>query len=79
LAQDDCPSGGAGYLCVPDEYLPGGTPSTCTATFPIPGPGACVSRCTNLGTLSQFLLQADCPDNDVCVPCSSAPGTPGCS
>jgi hypothetical protein len=78
LAQDECPSGSAGYLCVPHEYLPGGTPSTCTATLPIPGPGACVSRCTDLGTLS-FLPQADCPDNDVCVPCSLAPGTPGCS
>jgi hypothetical protein len=77
LAQDDCPSGGAGYPCVPDEYLPGGTPSTCTATFPIPGPGACVSLC--VPNLPLFLSQQQCPDNHLCVPCSMSPTTPGCS
>jgi hypothetical protein len=78
LAQDVCPSSSAGYLCVPDEYLPGGTPSTCTVTLPIPGPGACVSLCLNEPNLSLF-SQQQCPNNHVCVPCSVAPTTPGCS
>jgi hypothetical protein len=72
-----CPGSSAAYLCVPDEYLPGGTPSTCT-TSGFPGvPGACVSLCLNIGTLS-LLGQADCPAHHVCVPCSVQPTTPGC-
>jgi hypothetical protein len=80
LLQDDCPSASAGYLCEPDEYLPGGTPSKCTSTsFLFPGPGACVSPCVNLGAASLIFSQDDCPSNDLCVSCSFAPTTPGCS
>jgi hypothetical protein len=75
FAQDACPGGSAGYLCVPDEYVPGGVgPSTCSD--PILGPGACVSLCV---ANPPFFGQRECPDNHVCVPCSLAPTTPGCS
>lgn len=76
LAQDVCPGGSAGYLCEPNEYLPGGVgPSTCSD--PILGPGACVSLC--VPNLPPLLSQLQCPDNHVCVPCALGPTTPGCS
>jgi hypothetical protein len=75
LNQDVCPGG---FLCAPNEYLPGNTPYTCSAGLLGGQAGACVSRCVNLG-LGGIFGQKDCPDNHACVPCSLAPaGTPGC-
>jgi hypothetical protein len=75
LNQDVCPGG---FLCAPNEYLPGNTPYKCSAGLLGLQDGACVSRCINLG-LGGIFSQKDCPDNHACVPCNLAPaGTPGC-
>ena len=79
-----CPTSGANYLCVPDEYLPApyNTPPIqfCQATF-LNYCGTCVSQCivnSGLGLLGPD----DCAPNHKCVPCTGIlgqPGTPGCS
>jgi hypothetical protein len=78
LKQDVCPTNAAGYLCVPDEYLPNSTTPVSTCTAGLLGKGTCVSQCATIpgGVL---LSQGTCPSNHLCVPCSLAPaGTPGC-
>jgi hypothetical protein len=76
-----CPTSGANYLCVPDEYLPApyNTPPIqfCQATF-LNLCGTCVSQCVVNSTLN-LLGSDDCAANHKCVPCSVAPTTPGCS
>jgi hypothetical protein len=74
FTQLECPS--AQYLCVPNEYLPGGTASTCDAG--ILGPGACVSLCVDNSALA-FLSQGTCHANHVCAPCAAFPTAPGCA
>jgi hypothetical protein len=64
-----------GFLCVPDEQLPGGMGRACDALIYT---GTCLSDCLNLG-IGEILFQADCPDNHTCIPCEFAPaGSPGC-
>jgi hypothetical protein len=76
-----CPTSGANYLCVPDEYLPApyNTPPIqfCQATF-LNLCGTCVSQCVVNSTLN-LLGSDDCAANHKCAPCSVAPTTPGCS
>lgn len=74
-----CPSSGANYDCVPDEYLPPPYNSIplqgCTDLILC---GTCVSQCIVNGSLG-ILPQAGCAANHKCAPCSLAPSTPGCS
>jgi hypothetical protein len=76
-----CPTNGANYLCVPDEYLPPPYDTIpmqfCQATF-LNLCGTCVSQCVNNSSLG-LLGSDDCAANHKCVPCSLASGTPGCS
>jgi hypothetical protein len=74
-----CPTSGASYLCVPDEYLPSPYNSipleSCEAAILC---GTCVSQCIVNSALT-FLGQDGCAANHKCVPCGTAPTTPGCS
>ena len=76
-----CPSSGANYLCVPDEYLPPPYNTIalqgCPATF-LNLCGVCVSECVNNSSLG-ILGPSDCAANHKCAPCDLASGTPGCS
>lgn len=76
-----CPSSGAAYLCVPDEYLPPPYNSIalqgCPATF-LNLCGVCVSECIVNSELG-ILGSSDCAANHKCVPCQLATTTPGCS
>ncbi len=76
-----CPNSGASYLCVPDEYLPAPYNTIplqfCRATF-LNLCGTCVSQCVVNSALN-LLGSDDCAANHKCVPCSTAPSTPGCS
>jgi hypothetical protein len=76
-----CPSSGASYLCVPDEYLPPPYNSIalqgCPATF-LNLCGVCVSECVDNSTLG-ILGPSNCAANHKCAPCDVAPDTPGCS
>ena len=75
LAQDSCSSGAT--LCVPDEYLPGNSPTKCMALGLFNG--ACVSRCVGSSVIKLLPASTQCPPNDACVACGIAPaGTPGC-
>ena len=75
-----CPSSGASYLCVPDEYLPPPYNSIplqfCQATF-LNFCGTCVSQCVVNSSLG-ILGPDDCAPNHKCAPCNLAPTTPGC-
>jgi hypothetical protein len=72
LPQDTCASVAR---CVPDIWLPGNAPLTCTDRMG--ASGSCVARCVNN---SGLLGQGSCPTSAYkCVPCWLAPaGTPGC-
>jgi hypothetical protein len=76
-----CPSSGATYLCVPDEYLPAPYNSIalqgCPATF-LNLCGVCVSECIVNSELG-ILGPSDCAANHKCAPCDLATSTPGCS
>lgn len=76
-----CPSSGAAYLCVPDEYLPAPYNTIplqgCPATF-LNLCGVCVSECIVNSELG-ILGSSDCAANHKCVPCDLASSTPGCS
>jgi hypothetical protein len=76
-----CPSNGANYLCVPDEYLPAPYDTIpmqfCQATL-LNLCGTCVSECVVNSSLG-LLGSDDCAANHKCVPCSLASSTPGCS
>jgi hypothetical protein len=76
-----CPSSGANYLCIPDEYLPApyNNPPLqgCQATF-LNFCGVCVSQCIVNSTLN-ILTQSTCASHHKCVECFAAPSTPGCS
>jgi hypothetical protein len=76
-----CPSSGASYLCVPDEYLPAPYNSIalqgCPATF-LNLCGVCVSECIVNSELG-ILGSSDCAADHKCVPCDLASSTPGCA
>jgi hypothetical protein len=79
-----CPTNGANYLCVPDEYLPAPYNSIplqfCQATL-LNYCGTCVSQCIVNSGLN-LLGSDDCAANHKCVPCTGflgQPNTPGCS
>jgi hypothetical protein len=61
----ECPGG----YCVPDLFLRGQTPATCTA---FGKPGACASKCIPQVTANATLLQQDtCAGGELCAPCIS--------
>jgi len=76
-----CPTSGASYLCVPDEYLPAPYNSIalqgCPATFANLC-GVCVSQCIVNSELD-LLGPSDCAADHKCVPCDLASSTPGCA
>jgi hypothetical protein len=76
-----CPTSGASYLCVPDEYLPAPYNTIalqgCPATF-LNLCGVCVSECVVNSSLG-ILGPSDCAANHKCAPCDLATSTPGCS
>lgn len=92
LTQNTCPTNAAGYLCVPNEYLP--TPTepldTCEAHYSLvgvglidAGVGACVSKCANTSVGGLIFDQGTCPDNHLCIGCAAAKQqgmtVPGCN
>ncbi len=77
-----CPTSGASYLCVPDEYLPAPYNSIalqgCPATFANLC-GVCVSQCIVNSELS-LLGPSDCAADHKCVPCKDPyRRLPGCA
>lgn len=78
LNADSC--GGSTPVCAPTPFLPGGKAKKCGALFGIID-GVCASKCAinKNGLVKKLIESDDCTDDEVCVPCDSAPpGTPGC-
>ncbi|MFO0738312.1 MAG: hypothetical protein U0270_20635 [Labilithrix sp.] len=77
LGPDTCT--GDTPICAPNPLVKVSPARPCTL---LGNKGICVSDCTILGLKSRFaeMITRDCPDGELCAPCSQLPpGTDGCS